>query len=71
MYGFFKKLVIADRIGLVVPNIFDNVDSYSGTAVVLGMFLYTFQLYADFSGCIDIISGVSEMFGIKVAENFK
>ena len=71
MYGFFKKLVIADRIGLVIPKIFDNVDSYSGTAVVLGMFLYTFQLYADFSGCIDIISGVSEMFGIKVAENFK
>ena len=71
MYGCFKKLVIADRIGFFLPKTFAKIDNYSGTAVFIGMVLYTFQLYADFSGCIDIISGVSEMFGIKVAENFK
>lgn len=71
MYGFFKKLVIADRIGIIVPNIFANIDNYSGTGVFAGMILYTFQLYADFSGCIDIITGISEMFDIKVAENFR
>lgn len=71
MYGCFKKLVIADRIGFFLPKTFVKIDNYSGTAVFIGMVLYTFQLYADFSGCIDIISGVSEMFGIKVAENFK
>ena len=71
MYGFFKKLVIADEIGQTAPNIFDNADMYSGTAIVMGTLLYTFQLYMDFSGCIDIVSGVSELFGIKVAENFR
>lgn len=71
MFGFFKKLVIADEIGPTVYNIFDNASSYSGTAIVMGTLLYTFQLYMDFSGCIDIVSGVSEMFGIKVAENFR
>lgn len=71
MYGFFKKLVIADEIGLTVPKIFDNANTYSGTAIVMGTILYTFQLYMDFSGCIDIVSGVSELFGIKIAENFR
>ncbi len=71
MFGFFKKLVIADEIGQTVPNIFDNANYYSGTAIVMGTLLYTFQLYMDFSGCIDIVSGVSELYGIKVAENFR
>ena len=55
MYGCFKKLVIADRIGFFLPKTFAKIDNYSGTAVFIGMVLYTFQLYADFSGCIDII----------------
>lgn len=71
MFGFFKKLAIADGLGQIVPKIFSQSDHYSGTAIVIGMLLYTFQLYMDFSGCIDIISGVSELFGIKVAENFR
>lgn len=69
MFGFFKKLVIADRIGQFVPSVFDNANT--GSAIIIGTVLYTFQLYMDFSGCIDIVSGVSELFGIKVAENFR
>jgi D-alanyl-lipoteichoic acid acyltransferase DltB (MBOAT superfamily) len=69
MFGFFKKLVIADRIGQFVSDAFS--DTTTGTAVIMGTLLYTFQLYMDFSGCIDIVSGVSELFGIKIAENFR
>ncbi len=71
LYGFFKKMLVADRIGLVVTDIFANINEHSGTAVIMGTVLYTVQLYCDFSGCIDIISGVSELFDIKVAENFR
>ena len=72
LYGFFKKLVLADRVGLTVSDYFDTVTNNSSLiglgCATLG---YTLQLYFDFSGCIDIIRGVSEIFGIKVAENFK
>ena len=71
MFGFFKKLVIADEIGSTVQNIFNSASESSGTAIIMGTILYTFQLYMDFSGCIDIVSGVSELFDIKVAENFR
>ena len=72
LYGFFKKLVLADRLGLTVSDYFDTVTNNSSLiglgCATLG---YTLQLYFDFSGCIDIIRGVSEIFGIKVAENFR
>ena len=71
MWGLFKKLVIADRAGLIAAGIFDNADSLSGTSVIIAMLAYTLQIYADFSGCIEIVSGASELFGIKIAENFR
>ena len=71
LYGFFKKMVIADRLGITVSEIFNNASDHSGPAIVIATVMYTIQLYCDFSGCIDIISGVSELFGIKVAENFR
>lgn len=71
LFGFFKKMVIADRLGITVSDIFVNASEHSGPAIVIATVMYTFQLYCDFSGCIDIISGVSELFGIKVAENFR
>lgn len=71
LFGFFKKMVIADRLGITVSEVFNNAQNHSGPAIVIATVMYTFQLYCDFSGCIDIISGVSELFGIKVAENFR
>lgn len=71
LYGFFKKMVIADRLGITVSEIFSHSSEHSGSAIVISTVMYTIQLYCDFSGCIDIISGVSELFGIKVAENFR
>ena len=71
LWGFFKKLVIADRAGLLVNQIFDNYEAYAGLSVFVAMCLYTFQLYADFSGCVDISRGVSGMLGISLPDNFR
>lgn len=70
LWGLFKKLVIADRIFIMVDTIFVYWDRYQGFEIFLGAVLYTIQLYADFSGGIDIAIGVSELFGITLPENF-
>lgn len=71
LWGFFKKLVIADRAALLVNQVFDNYHSYSGWTVALAVLLYTIQIYTDFSGCVDICRGAAQLFGIDVIENFK
>ena len=70
LWGYFKKLVIADRLATVIATISGDFETYNGAYIFLEMFLYTIQLYADFSGGIDITIGVSEMLGIHVTENF-
>jgi len=70
LWGFFKKLVIADRIVVGITAITKDTDAYSGAYVFVGMMFYALQLYADFTGGIDITIGVAEALGIKVAENF-
>ena len=71
LYGLMKKLVLADRLAIIANEVFDNPGVYGGVVSVLGIVSYTGYIYADFSGCIDIVSGVSEIFGIKLAENFR
>ena len=70
LWGFFKKLVIADRLGILVDEVVGNWDKYSGGTLFFVIAVYSIQIYADFSGCIDIVTGVSEMFGIKLRKNF-
>lgn len=69
MYGLFKKMLIADRAGIFVNDVFAG--SNGGITVFLAMVLYTVQIYAEFSGCIDIVRGVSYLFGIELPINFK
>lgn len=71
LWGLFKKLVIADRLNPLVKTIFDNHSEYGGVIVIAGAVLYTFQLYMDFSGCIDITIGAGEIFGVRIPENFR
>ena len=71
LWGLFKKLIIADRLNTLVGNLFGHYGQYQGGVVALGAVLYTFQLYADFSGCIDMTIGTGEMFGLKLPENFR
>lgn len=71
IWGLFKKLVIADRLNPVVATVFNNPPPYHGAVVLFSAICYTLQLYADFSGCIDITIGTAEMFGITLPENFR
>ena len=71
LWGIIKKIVIADRLGLFVSPVFSNYSSYSGTQILLGSVAYTIQIYADFSGYMDIMCGICEIFGITMAENFR
>lgn len=70
-YGFFKKMIIADRLNILISSIFDGYANLDGGIIAIGMVLYTLQLYADFSGTMDVVIGIAEIFGVKLPENFK
>lgn len=70
LWGLFKKLAIAARAGVVVGTISASPDRYQGAWALLAMALYSLQLYADFSGGMDVVLGVSRMLGIRLSENF-
>lgn len=70
-WGFFKKMVIADRLVEGINTITGGYRSYSGTLILSAAIIYALQLYADFSGGVDISRGVSQLFGIDLAENFR
>lgn len=69
-WGVFKKAVIADRASVITNNVFGNIDNFPGLAIILGLIIYSFQIYADFSGYIDIAIGSSNLLGIKLSRNF-
>ena len=71
LWGFFKKIVISSRVALIVDGIYTDPDSYTGLYIWIAAFLFMLQLYTDFSGCMDIIMGASECYGIELPENFK
>ena len=71
VWGFLKKLVIADRLAVMVNQVFQNYLNYTGFVFLFALVGAVFQLYADFSGCVDIALGISEVFGITLEENFK
>ena len=71
VWGFFKKLVIADRAAMLVNTVFSHYSNYSGLSVAIAVLLFTLQIYADFSGCMDIVTGVAQIFGVTLETNFK
>ena len=70
LWGYLKKLVLADTIYLYTTAVFSNVSGYSYKSLVVATVLYAVQLYADFSGCIDISQGMAEVMGIQLDKNF-
>ncbi|MCH5255761.1 MAG: MBOAT family protein [Lachnospiraceae bacterium] len=71
LWGFFKKLVIAERLDVIVDTVYGKYSSYPGVYIWIATFFYAFQLYTDFSGCMDIVLGMSESLGLTLPENFK
>ena len=71
LWGFFKKMVIADRAALLADGVFSSGSSAAGVTVFLGVLAYSIQIYADFSGCVDICRGISEALGIDLIQNFR
>lgn len=70
LWGFCKKLVIAERLSFIVNGISADPVTYYGFYSWISLLLYPLQMYCDFSGCMDIVLGVSELFDIKLSENF-
>ena len=72
LWGLFKKLVIADRAMGLVDTVFSApAGEYGGAASVVAVLFYAVQQYCDFSGGIDLVTGIAQLFGIRLAPNFK
>ncbi len=70
-WGFFKKLVIADRLAMVVNMVYGNLQDYTGIPLIVATVFFAFQLYCDFSGYTDIAIGAAKVLGVNLAENFR
>ena len=71
LFGLMKKVLVVDRVNPFILEVFNNYSNYDGGIIALGMVLYTVQLYMDFSGVMDIVIGIAEIFNVKMPENFR
>lgn len=70
-WGFFTKMIIADKLAGYVNKVFADVESYTGFSLMAAAFLFSIQIYCDFAGYSDIANGTARLFGYKGADNFK
>jgi alginate O-acetyltransferase complex protein AlgI len=70
LWGFFKKVVIADRLAMMVDYCYNHDHSLSSASLLVGAVFYSFQIYCDFSGYCDIGIGAAKVMGIRLMENF-
>lgn len=71
LWGLCKKMIVADRLDILVKNVYGNYENYDGTVIAVAAVSYTIQLYMEFSGCMDMVTGSGELFGISLPENFR
>lgn len=71
LWGFIKKLTLAEYTGIIADTVFDNYTDYKGIVIFIGSVAYGFQVYADFSGGMDIVRGISQILGIEMSVNFE
>lgn len=69
-WGFFKKMVVADRLALFVKPVFDNPTQHAGVALMVGTVFFALQIYCDFSGYSDIAIGSARVMGFRLMKNF-
>jgi alginate O-acetyltransferase complex protein AlgI len=70
LWGFFKKVIIADNLAAHVDGVFRGSDTGDGLTLVIGVFLFAIQIYCDFSGYSDIAIGTARLFGFDLMQNF-
>lgn len=71
LWGFFKKVVIADNLAQIADPVFGNYLSYHGVDIVIGVLAFTLQIYCDFSGYSDVARGLAKLLGIELMVNFR
>ncbi len=71
LWGLFKKILVADKLGIAVSMVFGTPEDYGMFALVYASLLFFFQIYCDFSGYTDIAIGTAKLFGFKLSKNFK
>ncbi len=71
LWGLLKKLALAEYVAVIANEIFNNYEDYRGFTILIGAIAYGLQVYADFSGGMDMIRGVAQVFGIEMAVNFE
>jgi len=71
MWGMFKKVVVANRLALYVDTVYGNVDIHSGLTLLVGTYMFAFQIYCDFSGYSDIAIGAARVLGYDLMKNFE
>ncbi len=70
LWGFFKKMVVADTLAAGVNVVFNNPTDFTGTAFIVATIFFAFQIYCDFSGYSDIAIGSARVLGFKLMQNF-
>ena len=71
LWGLFKKIAVADTAAPIVNSIFENSSTLPGYYLFIGALLFSFQIYADFSGYSDIAIGTARLFGFSLMQNFR
>lgn len=71
LWGFFKKIVIADNLSFFVDNIYNNPSNHNGLSLLIATYFFAIQIYCDFSGYVDIAIGIAKFFSIDLSENFQ
>jgi alginate O-acetyltransferase complex protein AlgI len=70
LWGLFKKVIVAEKLGVAVDMVFNAPEEYSALTIAYGAVLFYFQIYCDFSGYTDIAIGTARLFGFKLSRNF-
>ena len=71
LYGVFKKIIIADRLNIMIKTLYTGYADYDGGMMAVAAIAYTCQLYMEFSGTMDVVIGSAELFGVVLPENFR
>ncbi|HQU66379.1 MAG TPA: MBOAT family O-acyltransferase [Flavobacteriaceae bacterium] len=70
LWGLFKKIIVAEKLGIAVQLVFENPAQYNSVTTVFAIVLFCFQVYCDFSGYTDIAIGTAKLFGFQLSKNF-